>query len=73
MDTDHEKRPDGSYEMDNQVLAFDLPRVISWKPGYVAPATGKLERTSVHEVRRVGTAFECFDWLRQRLGDGARA
>jgi hypothetical protein len=29
--------------MANQVLAFEPPRVISWKPGYVSPATGKLE------------------------------
>ena len=39
----HENHPDGSYEMANQVLAFEPPRVISWKPGYVSPATGKLE------------------------------
>jgi hypothetical protein len=29
--------------MANRVLAFDSPRVISWKPGYVSAATGKLE------------------------------
>jgi uncharacterized protein YndB with AHSA1/START domain len=39
----HENHPDGSYEMANQVLAFEPPRVISWKPGYVSPETGKLE------------------------------
>ena len=39
----HENHPDGSYEMANQVLAFEPPRVISWQPGYVSPATGKLE------------------------------
>ena len=39
----HKNHPDGSYEMANQVLAFEPPRVISWKPGYVSPATGKLE------------------------------
>jgi polyketide cyclase/dehydrase/lipid transport protein len=39
----HENHPDGSYEMVNQVLAFEAPRLISWKPGYVSPATGKLE------------------------------
>jgi uncharacterized protein YndB with AHSA1/START domain len=39
----HPNHPDGSYEMLNQVLAFEPPRVISWKPGYVSPATGKLE------------------------------
>ena len=43
VDMYHENHPDGSYEMANQVLAFDPPRVISWKPGYVSPATGKLE------------------------------
>ena len=39
----HENHPDGSYEMANQVLEFEPPRVISWRPGYVSPATGKLE------------------------------
>ena len=39
----HENHPDGRYEMANQVLAFEPPRVISWKPGYVSPETGKLE------------------------------
>ena len=39
----HENHPDGSYEMANLVLAFEPPRVISWKPGYMSPATGKLE------------------------------
>jgi uncharacterized protein YndB with AHSA1/START domain len=39
----HPNHPDGSYEMANQVLAFEPPRVISWKPGYVSPETGKLE------------------------------
>ena len=39
----HPNRPDGNYEMANRVLAFEPPRVISWKPGYVSPATGKLE------------------------------
>jgi len=39
----HENHPDGGYEMANQVLAFDPPRVISWKPGYVSPETGELE------------------------------
>lgn len=38
----HENHPDGSYEMSNQVLAFEPPRAISWKPGYVSE-TGKLE------------------------------
>jgi uncharacterized protein YndB with AHSA1/START domain len=39
----HENHPDGSYEMANLVLAFEPPRVISWKPGYMSPETGKLE------------------------------
>jgi hypothetical protein len=39
----HENHPEGSYEMCNLVLAFEPPRVISWKPGYVSPETGKLE------------------------------
>jgi uncharacterized protein YndB with AHSA1/START domain len=39
----HDSRADGSYEMTNRVLAFEPPRVISWKPGYVSPATGTLE------------------------------
>jgi uncharacterized protein YndB with AHSA1/START domain len=39
----HENHPDGSYEIANRVLAFQPPRVISWKPGYVSPETGKLE------------------------------
>ena len=32
----HENHPDGSYEMCNLVLAFEPPRVISWKPGYMS-------------------------------------
>ena len=39
----HDNHPDGSYEMANRVLAFEPPRVISWKPGYMSPATGELE------------------------------
>jgi hypothetical protein len=39
----HENHPDDSYEMANLVLAFEPPRAISWKPGYVSPETGKLE------------------------------
>ena len=39
----HPNHPDGGYEMASQVLAFEPPRAISWKPGYVSPATGKLE------------------------------
>jgi len=39
----HPNHPDGNYEMANEVLAFEPPRVISWQPGTVSPATGKLE------------------------------
>src|SRR5581483_6052464 len=39
----HPNHPDGNYEMANRVLAFEPPRVISWQPGYVSPATGELE------------------------------
>jgi uncharacterized protein YndB with AHSA1/START domain len=39
----HPNHPDGDYEMANQVLAFEPPRVISWRPGYVSQATGELE------------------------------
>ena len=39
----HPNHPDGNYEMANQVLAFEPPRVISWKPGYISQRTGKLE------------------------------
>jgi hypothetical protein len=35
----HENHPDGSYEMANRVLVFEPPRLISWEPGYVSPAT----------------------------------
>jgi uncharacterized protein YndB with AHSA1/START domain len=43
VDMYHENHPDGSYEMANQVLAFEPPRAISWRPGYVSPSTGELE------------------------------
>ena len=43
VDTYHENHPDGSYEMANQVLAFERSRAISWRPGYVSPSTGELE------------------------------
>jgi len=42
----HENHPDGGYEMCNLVLAFEPPRVISWKPGYVSPETGRFPRPS---------------------------
>jgi hypothetical protein len=38
----HPDHPDGSYETYNLVLAFDPPRAISWKPGYVSDDTGDL-------------------------------
>ena len=30
----HPNHPNGSYQMDNRVEAFDPPRAVSWKPGY---------------------------------------
>jgi uncharacterized protein YndB with AHSA1/START domain len=39
----HPNHPDGDYEMSNQVLEFEPPRVISWRPGYVSSPTGELE------------------------------
>ena len=30
----HPNHPDGNYEIANQVLVFDPPHTISWKPGY---------------------------------------
>jgi uncharacterized protein YndB with AHSA1/START domain len=39
----HENHPNGSYEMANQVLAFEPPHVISWQPGFDSPETGQLE------------------------------
>ena len=38
----HKNHPDGAYEMINEVLAFDPPSAISWKPGYNA-GNGRLE------------------------------
>jgi len=32
----HEGHPDGSYQTANEVVDFDPPRTISWKPGYDA-------------------------------------
>ena len=37
VDMYHENHPDGSYEMANQILAFEPPRAISWRPGYPSP------------------------------------
>jgi hypothetical protein len=39
----HDDHPVGSYEIHNLVLAFELSRVIAWKPGYVSPETGEVE------------------------------
>ena len=39
----HENHPDGSYEMANQVVGFEAPHVISWKPGRLSPATDEIE------------------------------
>ncbi len=38
----HANHPDGDYEMANQVLVFEAPRAISWRPGQVSPETGEL-------------------------------
>lgn len=38
----HPNHPDGHYEMHNEVLAFDPPYAISWRPGYVGEG-GDLE------------------------------
>ena len=43
MDMYHDIHPNGSYQMTNQVLAFEPPHVISWKPGHLSPETGELE------------------------------
>ncbi|MCL2585825.1 MAG: SRPBCC family protein [Streptosporangiales bacterium] len=32
----HPQHPDGNYQIANQVLVFEPPRAISWKPGYDA-------------------------------------
>ena len=39
----HANHPDGSYEVINRVVAFDLPQTISWEPGYDPAGDGKLE------------------------------
>jgi len=80
VDMYHENHPDGSYEMANRVLAFEPPRVISWKPGYVSPETGKLEFGGWiwrYDLTQLGPdetkATLSYDWsavpdsLRQRL------
>ena len=40
VDMFHENHPDGTYRMSNLVIAFDRPRAIGWKPGYVSQETG---------------------------------
>lgn len=39
----HPHHPNGTYEMCNEVLAFEPARTISWRPGYVADETGRLD------------------------------
>src|SRR5947209_9904821 len=34
MDMYHATHPNGNYQMANQVLVFDPPNAIAWKPGY---------------------------------------
>ena len=43
VDMYHPNHPDGDYQMSNEVLAFEPPRAISWRPGYVSDETGELE------------------------------
>lgn len=39
----HDNHPDKDYEMANQVVVFDAPRAIAWKPGQPSGETGQLE------------------------------
>ena len=39
----HENHPDKDYEMENEVVVFDPPRTIAWKPGQRSSETGELE------------------------------
>jgi uncharacterized protein YndB with AHSA1/START domain len=39
----HQQHPDGNYQVDNLVVAFEPPSVIAWKPGGVSEATGEHE------------------------------
>lgn len=43
VDMYHENHPDGCYEMANEVLAFERPSSISWRPGYESAPRGELE------------------------------
>jgi len=38
----HEDHPDKDYKMANQVVVFDEPTAIAWKPGTESPETGEL-------------------------------
>ena len=38
----HPNHPDGDYRMANQVIAFDRPRAIAWKPGQDVEEGGEL-------------------------------
>jgi hypothetical protein len=51
VDMYHENHPDGSYEMANQVLAFEPPRAISWRPGVCVTVDRRAG------VRRLGLAL----------------
>jgi len=74
VDMYHEKHPEGSYEMANRVLEFEPPRVISWKPGYVSPATGELEfggwvwRYDLNQLGPDETEVTLFSMTGRRLG-----
>jgi uncharacterized protein YndB with AHSA1/START domain len=39
----HEGHPNKDYEMVNRVEVLEPPRVIAWKPGFVADESGRLE------------------------------
>jgi uncharacterized protein YndB with AHSA1/START domain len=39
----HRNHPDGHYEVDNLVIAFEPPTAISWMPGGVSETTGEHE------------------------------
>jgi len=38
----HPDHPDGTYEISNEVLAFDPPHVVSWRPGYYPEGASEL-------------------------------
>lgn len=39
----HDGHPNKDYEIVNEVVVFDAPHAIAWKPGYEADETGRLE------------------------------